>query len=142
MVNLFIVYELDTWSRDLSTDVTLKDCLFGAVKLTKNADTDKYKYSSYGRGFNLQSAFSLLEGSIGKNANFFGADKSSSVFIDNRKKDILTLGEGPIQALDDATLTAEAKYSINFTQSNKNFCLSLHYKGSNSFLFVNATKIY
>ena len=35
VVNLFIVYELDTWSRDLSTDVTLKDCLFGAVKLTK-----------------------------------------------------------------------------------------------------------
>ena len=41
MVNLFIAYELDTWSRDLSTDVTLKDCSFGAVKLAKNADPDK-----------------------------------------------------------------------------------------------------
>ena len=67
---------------------------------------------------------------------------SSSLFTDNRKKHILTLGEGPMQGLDDTTLTAEANYSINFTQSNKNFCLSLHYKGSNSFLFVNATKIY
>ena len=33
-------------------------------------------------------------------------------------------------------------YAINFTQSNKRFALSLYSKGSNSFLFVNATKIY
>ena len=32
-------------------DPTLKDCLFGAVKLTKNNDIDKYKYSGYGIGF-------------------------------------------------------------------------------------------
>ena len=55
---------------------------------------------------------------------------------------ILILGEGPIQGLDHTTLTAEAKYPINFTQPNKRFVLSLHYNGSNSFLFVNATKIY
>ena len=67
---------------------------------------------------------------------------SSSLFTDNRNKHILTLSEGPMQGIDDTTLTAEAKYSINITQSNKNFCLSLHYKGSNSFLFVNATKIH
>ena len=36
----------------------------------------------------------------------------------------------------------EAKYPINITQSRKRFVLSLHYNGSNSFLFVNATKIY
>ena len=43
IVNLFTIYELDTWSRDLSTDFTLKDFLLGSVKLTKNADPDKYK---------------------------------------------------------------------------------------------------
>ena len=37
---------------------------------------------------------------------------------------------------------AEAPYSINFSRSNRKFCLSLHYTGSNSFLFLNATKIY
>ena len=58
MVNLFVVYELDTWSRDLNTCFTLKDCLFGSVKLTKNADTDKYKYSGYSIGFDSNSAFS------------------------------------------------------------------------------------
>ena len=43
LVNLFIVYELDTWSQYLSTDFNLKDCLFGSVKLTKNADPGNYK---------------------------------------------------------------------------------------------------
>ena len=67
---------------------------------------------------------------------------SSSVHVDNKNKDILILGEGPTQGLDATTLTAEAKYPINFTQPRKRFILSLHYNGSNSFLFVNATKIY
>ena len=40
------------------------------------------------------------------------------------------------------TLTAEAIYLINFTQPNKRFTLGLHYNESNSFLFVNATKLY
>ena len=64
------------------------------------------------------------------------------VHIDNENKDILILGEGPTQGLDDTTLTAEAKYPINFTQSIKRFVLSLHYNLSNSFSFVTATKIY
>ena len=67
---------------------------------------------------------------------------NSSVDVDNKGKDILILGEGPTQGLDDTTLKAEAKYPINFTQSGRRFVLSLHYNGSNSFLFVNATKVY
>ena len=62
--------------------------------------------------------------------------------IENKKKDILTLGKGPTQGLFDAMLTTEAQYSINFSRLNGTFCLSLHYNGSNSFLFVNAKKIY
>ena len=49
---------------------------------------------------------------------------------------------GLAQWVDDTTLTAENQYSINFTRSNIEFCLSLEYNGSNSFLFVNATKMY
>ena len=79
---------------------------------------------------------------MGKNVINFGAAMSSSVHIDNKKKDILILGEEPAQGVDDATLAAEAIYPINFTQPNKRFVFSLHYNGSNNFLFVNATKIY
>ena len=79
---------------------------------------------------------------MGKSAIIFGVDMSSSTHIDNKKKDILILAFDLTQGLDDTTLTGEAQYSINFSRSNKKFCLSLHYNGSNSFLFVNATKIY
>ena len=71
------------------------------------------------------------------NVIIFGADKSSFVHTDNKSKDILI----PTQGLDDTTLTEEAKYPTNFTQSGKIFILSLDYNQSNSFLFVNATKI-
>ena len=33
-------------------------------------------------------------------------------------------------------------YSINFTENNKKFCLSLHFNGDNSYLFVNDTEIH
>ena len=39
---------------------------------------------------------------------------TSSLDIDNKNKDFLILGKGPTQGLDDATLTSEAKYSVNF----------------------------
>ena len=67
---------------------------------------------------------------------------SSSLHIDKKNKDIWILVGGPTQGLDDITLMAEAKYFVNFTQPRKRFVLSLRYNGSNSFLFVNATKIY
>ena len=62
--------------------------------------------------------------------------------IDNKNKDILILGERATKILDDTTLTPEEKHPINFTQSRKRFVLSPQYNGSNSFLFVNVTKIY
>ena len=71
-----------------------------------------------------------------------GVDMSLSVHNDNKNKDILILGKGPTQGLVDTILTGEAEYSINFSRSQIKFCLSLHYNWSNSFLFVNATKIY
>ena len=49
-VNIYIVYELAA-SSSHNSDPTLKNRLFGAVTLTKNADIEKYKYSGYGIGF-------------------------------------------------------------------------------------------
>ena len=60
--------------------------------------------------------------------------------IDNKGKDILAFGRGPTQRLG-STLTAEKMYSINFTVTKTKFCLSLHYNGANSYLFVNGTEI-
>ena len=57
-----------------------------------------------------------------------------SVHFVIKNKYISNLGEGPSQGFDDTTLTAEAKYPINFTQPRKRFVLSLHCNGSKSFL--------
>ena len=56
------------------------------------------------------------------------------------REKILSLRKGPTEGLDNTSLKTEAKYSVSFSRSNKKFCLRLHYNGSNSFLFVNATK--
>ena len=63
---------------------------------------------------------------------------SLSAHIDNKNKskDILILGEGPTHRLDDTTLTAEAKYYVNFTRPRKRFAIKLNYYRSKSFLFV------
>ena len=66
---------------------------------------------------------------------------SSSAHIDNKEKDILVLGKGPTQELEN-TLTAEKMYPINFALTNKKFCLRLHYNRANSYLFVNGTGMY
>ena len=139
VVNIYIVYELGA-SSSHDSDSTIKDCLFGAVTLTENANIEKYKYSGYGIGFDRRSSFSFTGGEFSQKVLIFSVDMSTSIHIDNKKKDILVLGRGPTQGLE-STLTAEKMYSINFTVSKKKFCLSLHYNGGNSYLFVNGTEI-
>ena len=109
--------------------------------MTKNGDFEKHGYSGYGIGFDRRSSFSFPGGGFDQNVLIFGVDMSSSAHIDNKKKDILVLGKGPTQGLENM-LTAEKMYSINFTVTNKTFCLNLHYNGANSYLFVNGTEIY
>ena len=43
VIYLYMSYTINIWLRNLTTDLTLKNCLFGSVKLTKNADQGKYK---------------------------------------------------------------------------------------------------
>ena len=115
--------------------------MFGSVKLTKNLDIYKYKYSGYGVGFDRRDEFSFGDG-FGQNVIILGADMSSSVHANNKTKNILVLGKGFTQGLDNATIYAEKIHPINFTKTNTKFFLSLHYNGSNSYLFVNVTEIH
>ena len=82
--------------------------MFGSVKLTKNADIDKYGYSGYGIGFDRKTLFSIGN-EIGKNVIIFDVDLSSSTKIDHRKKGILILGKGSTQGLEH-TLSAKKMY--------------------------------
>ena len=62
---------------------------------------------------------------------------SSSVHANN----VLVLGKGFIQGINDTPIYAEKTHSINFTKTKRKFCLSLHYNGDNSYLFVNGKEI-
>ena len=68
VVNIYIVYELGA-SSSHDDDPTLKNCLFRAVTLTKNADIDKYGYSGYGIGFDRKSNFSFPGSGFGQNVS-------------------------------------------------------------------------
>ena len=63
-VNIYIVYDLKSNLNNF--DPTLQNCLFRAVKLTKNGDIDKYKYSGHGIGFDSKGTFSHPSGELVK----------------------------------------------------------------------------
>ena len=140
IVNTYIIYEISK-KYNISSYPTVEKCLFGAVSLTKNADIDQYEYSGYGIGFDRKGEFSF--GSrFGRNCIIFGADMSSSSHANNKTNNILGLGKDFVQGINGTTIYAEGLYKINFTENNEKFCLSLHYNGDNSCLFVNGTEIH
>ena len=107
------------------------------IKNTSNPDRDKYKYSGHGIGFDSKGEYAHQERGMSRNVITFGADMTNSKHANNRTKNILVLGRDFLQKIDDTTIYAEKMHLPNFTVDNKTFCLSLHYNGDNSYLFVN-----
>ena len=46
-MNIYIVCEINLWTFNVGKDFVLGNSLFGAAKLIKYADPDKYEFSSY-----------------------------------------------------------------------------------------------
>ena len=65
---------------------------------------------------------------------------SFSAHIENKKKDISIRNRSNTRIR--TYFHCRKMCSINFTVAKKKFCLSLHYNGVNSYLFVNGTEIY
>ena len=95
--------------------------------MTKNADTDKYKYQGHEIGFDLSGTFTHPDGGNGKNVLIFEVDMTISKYTNIQTKDVLVLGHDLIQKINDTTIYAAKMYSSNFTVANKTLCLSLHY---------------
>ena len=140
IVNIYIVYRLSRFTTSTKSAI-LENCLFGAVKLTKNTDIDKHKDSGYVIGFDSRGSFTNPSGGYGRNVIIFEADLNHSSHANNKTRSILVLGKDFIQGIDNTTIYAEKMYSTNFTVANKKFCLSLHYNGDSSYLFVNGKEI-
>ena len=148
LVNLYIVYKLDSIASTRDTSFTIQNALFGAMQITENAtDNSKNNYKGYGICFDERSEFghTITEGGFThttyvRNVLIFGADMSFSVHATNRANNIYVMGTGLTQGIHDTTLYAEKNFYRNFTDFGKKFMLSLHYNGDDSYLFVNGSQ--
>ena len=97
VINIYIVYKLDPIASSRDTTFTIQNALFGAMRITKNADTSKYDYKGYGICFDERSEFghTITEGGFAhttdaRNVLIFGVDISFSVHKTNRANHIYT----------------------------------------------------
>ena len=137
VINIYYIYQIEPISTSRDGTFTVQNALFGAMQITKNADTSKYKYKGYGICFYEGGSFSKGNISNSKNVLIFGVDESSLVHANNKANNIYVMGDLFVQGINDTTLYAEKINSQNFTQPSKKFILSLHYNGNDSYLFVN-----
>ena len=98
-------------------------------------------YSGYGITFDSGGSWSFDNGTA-RNVIIFVVDSSSSSHVNSRKNDFLILGLGPTYGINEKFVSAEKRISINFTKSNRKFCVSLHFNGDISYLFVNRKNNY
>ena len=69
---MFVAHEINVWSFNIGKDFELGISLFRPLKLIKNDDPDKYKYSGYGIGFDAWGNFLLWNGSrFGKSCSYW-----------------------------------------------------------------------
>ena len=85
-INIYIVYSLDTITNTRNTDFTAQNCLFGAVKITRNRKTSTFKYVGYGICFDEGSNFSFGNRIDAKNVIILGCDATNSSHANNNKK--------------------------------------------------------
>ena len=137
VINIYCVYKIDSIASTRGDTFTVQNALFGAMEITKNADTSKYNYKGYGICFDEGGTFSKGNINDGRNVLIFGVHEYSLVHANNKANNIYVMGDLFVQETNDTTLYAEKVYSQNFTQPSKKFVLSLHYNGDDSYLFVN-----
>ena len=144
VINIYCVYKLDPIDFSRNKEFTIQNALFGAIEITKNVKTSKYKYKGYGICFDESEEFTHVrkEGNfnhttLARNVIIFGADMSFSKHANNKSNNIYVMGKDYIQKINDTTIYAEKMFYRNFTGPGHKSVLSLHYNGNNSYLFVN-----
>ena len=105
ILNLYIVYELNTWPRNPTNNFILKNCLFGTVKLTRNADKSEFTYNGQGLAFDGEDFWSF-DNDTARKVIIFGVDNRSSSHIDNSKNNLLVLRQGHTEGINGGVGTA------------------------------------
>ena len=84
VINIYCVYKIDPIASPRDDISTVQNALFGAMEITKNADTSKYKYKGYGACFDEGGTFSMGNINNGRNILIFGVDESSLIHSNNK----------------------------------------------------------
>ena len=104
VINVYIVYKLDTVSSTRDDTFTVQNALFGGIRLTKNTDTSKYKYEGYGICFDEGGMFGMGNITDGRNVLIFGVHENSVIHSNNEANNIFVMGDGFVQGINDTTL--------------------------------------
>ena len=92
-------------------NLQLKNALFGAIEITKNANTSKYEYKGYGICFDESESFSHVRNkgninhtTLARNVIIFWVDMSFSKHANNKANNIYVLGKDYITKINDTTI--------------------------------------
>ena len=111
VINIDIVYKLDPIASIRGTTFTIQNALFGAMQITKNADTSKYDCKGYCICFDESEQFTHVrkEGNfnhtvLARNVIIFGVDMSFSKHANNKANSIYVMGKDYVQKINDTTI--------------------------------------
>ena len=113
-INIYCAYQIEPIANSRLSDFTVQNALFGAMQITKNIDTSKYKCKRYGICFDEGVMFSKGNINNGRKVLIFGVDESSLVHANNKANNIYVMGDLFVQGINDTTLYAESiqKYTV------------------------------
>ena len=128
VINIYCIYELDPIDFSRNNKLTIQSALFGAIEITKSANTSKYIYKGYGICFDESEEFTHVqkEGNFNhttsaRNVIIFGADMSFSKHANNKANNIYVIGKDYIQKINDITMYAEKMFYRNLRTQVINF---------------------
>ena len=94
VINIYCIYQIEPISSSRDDTFTVQNALFGAMQITKNADTCKYKYKGYGICFDEGRLFSIGNINNGCNVLIFGVHENSVIHSNNKANNIFIMGDG------------------------------------------------
>ena len=110
VINIYCVYKIDPIDSTRDDTFTVQNALFGAMEITKNADTSKYNYKGYGICFDEGGTFSMGNINNGRSIIIFGVHENSVIHSNNKTNNIYIMGDGFVQGIADTTLYAKSSY--------------------------------
>ena len=97
IINIYCVYKIDSIASTRDDTFTVQNALFGAMEITKNADSSKYNYKGCGICLDEGSTFSMGNINNGRNVIIFGVHENSVIHSNNKTNNIYIMGDGFVQ---------------------------------------------